>query len=215
MKSQKFVALLGAGALTVALAACSDAHDSMSSAASTASSHMHSMGSQLSSAASSAASDASSAVSSAGSSAMSGMEHKMDGGQPPAGIKKAANPKFPVGTKVTIKADHMPGMNGADGTVVGAFTTTTYAVDYAPVSGGPQVKDHKWVVQEELEGVGDTKLTKGDTVTLAADHMPGMAGAKATIAEVTDQTVYMVDCTAGGMTIKNHKWVVEDELGSR
>ncbi|WP_227698966.1 YdhK family protein [Raoultella sp. 18093] len=49
-------------------------------------------------------------------------------------------------------------------------------------------------------------------MVLTADHMPGMKGATATIASSTDQTVYVVDYTAGGMTMKNHKWVVQDEM---
>ena len=42
--------------------------------------------------------------------------------------------------------------------------------------------------------------------------MKGMKGAKATIASSTDETVYMVDYESDGMTMTNHKWVVESEL---
>ncbi len=140
------------------------------------------------------------------------MDHKSDGGPAPAGIAKAVNPKFAVGTKVTLRADHMAGMDRAAGTVVGAFATHTYAVDYQPTNGGARVSDHKWVVQEEIEGAGSKRLADGDKVTLTADHASGMKGAQATIAESTDQTVYMVDYQADGMTMKNHKWVTEDEL---
>lgn len=140
------------------------------------------------------------------------MEHPADGGPAPAGIREAANPAFPVGSKVTLAADHMPGMDGADATVVGAYDTRTYAVSYTPTDGGAPVHNHKWVVQEEIEGAGDATLDDGSKVVLTADHMPGMKGAEATIDSSTEQTVYMVDYTADGMEMTNHKWVVEDEI---
>lgn len=44
---------------------------------------------------------------------------------------------------------------GAKATIVGAFDDTfTYAISYTPTDGGDPVKNHKWVVQEELEGAG-------------------------------------------------------------
>ena len=52
----------------------------------------------------------------------------------------------------------------------------------------------------------------GTEVTIEADHMPGMKGATGTVASSTTQTVYMVDYQADGMTMKNHKWVVESEI---
>lgn len=140
------------------------------------------------------------------------MEHPMDGGPAPAGIEKATSPKYPVGTKVTLTADHMEGMDGANATIVGAFDTYTYAVNFTPTTGGEPVKDHKWVVQEELKDAGDQRLADGTEVTLEAEHMKGMKGARATIASSTDQTVYMVDYEADGMTMTNHKWVVESEI---
>ncbi|MEX3610900.1 YdhK family protein [Rothia sp. LK2588] len=139
-------------------------------------------------------------------------QHSMDGGAAPAGIAEATNPKYPVGTKVTLNADHMEGMKGAPGKIVGAYKTTTYAVDYTPTDGGEPVKDHKWVVQEELKDAGKNPLKVGDKAVIEAEHMPGMKGGEATIAEVTDQTVYMVDYEADGMTMTNHKWVTEDEV---
>ena len=72
--------------------------------------------------------------------------------------------------------------------------------------------DHRWVVQEELENVGDERLADGTEVILLADHMSGMAGAQATIAYSADETVYMVDYEADGMKMTNHKWVVESEI---
>ncbi|GMA19228.1 YdhK family protein [Arsenicicoccus piscis] len=140
------------------------------------------------------------------------MEHPMDGGPAPAGIEKAASPKYPVGTKVTLTADHMEGMKGAKATIVGAYTTYTYAVNFTPTTGGEPVKDHKWVVQQEIKDAGNKRLPDGTEVTLEAEHMKGMKGAKATIASSTDQTVYMVDYETGGMKMTNHKWVVQSEI---
>ena len=150
--------------------------------------------------------------SSATSSNGMGDMHDMDGGPAPAGMTAATNPRFSVGSKVTLTADHMEGMNGAPATVVGAYDTYTYAIDYTPTDGGDPMTDHKWVVQEELEGAGGERLAEGTEVTVNADHMEGMNGATATIASSTDETVYVVDYTADGMEMTNHKWVVESEM---
>ena len=141
-----------------------------------------------------------------------GMEHPMDGGPAPEGIETAASPTYPVGTEVTLTADHMEGMDGANETIAGAYDTYTYAVDFTPSTGGEPVKDHKWVVQQEIKDAGDERLADGTEVTLEAEHMEGMKGAKATIASSTEETVYMVDYESDGMTMTNHKWVVESEL---
>ena len=140
--------------------------------------------------------------------------HAADGGDPPEEITKAAAPKFDVGDTVVLSADHMPGMKGAEATVSGAFDTTTYSISYTPTDGGDPVKDHKWVVHEELEDPGKAPLKKGAKVTVNADHMPGMKGAEATIDSATDETVYMVDITTDEMEMTNHKWVVESEMKS-
>lgn len=157
-------------------------------------------------------SSASAPASSDGGMDHSSMEHPMDGGPAPAGIEEATSPKYPVGTKVTLTADHMEGMDGAKATIVGAFDTYTYAVNFTPTTGGAPVKDHKWVVQQEIKDAGTKRLPDGTEVTLEAEHMEGMKGAKATIAFSTDQTVYMADYEAGGMKMTNHKWVVESEI---
>ncbi|KFC52612.1 hypothetical protein GY12_03395 [Micrococcus luteus] len=147
-----------------------------------------------------------------GSSDSGGMEHPMDGGPAPEGIETAASPTYPVGTEVTLTADHMEGMDGANATIAGAYDTYTYAVDFTPSTGGEPVKDHKWVVQQEIKDAGDERLADGTEVTLEAEHMEGMKGAKATIASSTEETVYMVDYESDGMTMTNHKWVVESEI---
>ncbi|MFL0535534.1 YdhK family protein [Micrococcus luteus] len=141
-----------------------------------------------------------------------GMEHPMDGGPAPEGIETAASPTYPVGTEVTLTADHMEGMDGANATIAGAYDTYTYAVNFTPTTGGEPVKDHKWVVQQEIKDAGEERLADGTEVTLEAEHMEGMKGAKATIASSTEETVYMVDYESDGMTMTNHKWVVESEI---
>lgn len=146
----------------------------------------------------------------------SGMMHSSDG-KIPAGLKQAENPKFKDGANVVLSSDHMKGMDGAEATVVDSFDTTVYAVSFTPTNGGKKVSNHKWVIQEELNPVPKSPLKAGDKVTLAADHMKGMDRAKATIDQADETTVYMVDFkpTTGGKTIKNHKWVTEDELQAK
>lgn len=139
-------------------------------------------------------------------------EHDPDGGPPPEEIQEASDPRYEVGETVVLNADHMPGMDGADATISGAFDTTTYSVSYTPTDGGEPVTDHKWVVHEELEDPGDAPLAPGSEVVLDAEHMFGMDGAEATIDRSTDETVYMVDFEMDGMEMTNHKWVVESEI---
>ncbi|ANS76792.1 hypothetical protein AWM70_21220 [Paenibacillus yonginensis] len=142
----------------------------------------------------------------------SDMHHS--GSSLPEGLKTKANPTYPAGTKVILEADHMPGMKGAEATVVGAYDTTAYAVTYTPTTGGEPVKNHKWVIQEEIKDAGSAVLEPGTQVTIEADHMKGMKGAKGVIESAEPTTVYMVDYkpTTGGPEVKNHKWVVESEL---
>ena len=209
-------------ALSLTLAACSgSATDASSSAATDASSSATAtqmatdMSSTMATPMDESAPSMSSAGATDGSTSMAGMgEMGSSDGSVPAGLETATSPTYPVGTKVTITATHMDGMEGATGTVVGAYTTTVYAVDYTPTTGGAEVKDHKWVIQQEIKDAGSQDYAVGDEVTLTADHMEGMDGAKATIAEVSHETVYMVDYTptTGGAEVKNHKWVVESEL---
>ena len=147
-----------------------------------------------------------------GDDAMAGHDHPADGGPAPEGMIAADNAKFPVGSEVQVLADHMPGMKGAEGKVVGVFTTTTYSVSYTPTDGSEPVKDHRWVVHEELENPGEAPLADGSEITINAEHMAGMKGAKGTVDYSTQETVYMVDIDDDGMTMKNHKWVTESEL---
>ncbi|WP_312096421.1 YdhK family protein [Niallia sp.] len=132
----------------------------------------------------------------------------------PEGLEPAEDPTYKEGSQVILKADHMEGMNGAEATVLNAFNTIAYQVTYTPTTGGEQVKHHKWVIQDEIKDAGSEMLEKGTEVTLEADHMEGMNGAKAIIESAENTTVYMVDYqpTTGGEMVTNHKWVTEEEV---
>ncbi|MEQ2527431.1 YdhK family protein [Bacillaceae bacterium CLA-AA-H227] len=134
-------------------------------------------------------------------------------GEIPEGLKEAENPTFEVGSKAIIESDHMAGMKGAEATIVGAYSTTVYAISYTPTNGGDKVDNHKWVIHEELIDAGDEPLAPGEEAKTDASHMEGMADATVTIDTAEDTTVYMVDfTTTDGQEVKNHKWVTESEL---
>ena len=135
----------------------------------------------------------------------------------PDDLKVAENPTYEVGSKATIKSDHMKGMDGAEATIAGAYDTTAYVISYTPTTADKKVEDHKWVIHEEIKDAGEVPLEPGTEVTLEADHMEGMKGAKAVIEKADTTTVYMVDYTPtdGGIEVKNHKWVTEDELSAK
>lgn len=141
------------------------------------------------------------------------MEHD-ESGEVPEGMKEAENPVYPVGSEVVIEDDHMPGMKGATGTVVGVYDTTAYEVTYKDTETGETVANHKWVVHEELENAQDKPYQAGDEVVLEASHMPGMKGATATVDSAEKTNMYMVTYTdtESGEKIENHKWMSEDEL---
>lgn len=143
--------------------------------------------------------------------------HMSSSSEVPKGLKEKKNPTFKVGSQAIVKADHMEGMDGAKATIVGAYDTTVYAVTYTPATGGEPIKNHKWVIQEEIKDAGSRALSPGTVVTLEADHMEGMKGAKGTIVSGEHTTVYMIDYspTTGGKTVKNHKWVTESELSAK
>lgn len=143
------------------------------------------------------------------------MDHSSSG-EVPADLKKVGNPTFELGSKAIIETGHMEGMEGAEAEIVGAYDTIAYAVSYTPETGGEPVKNHKWVIHEELEQPGDEPLKAGDEVILAADHMEGMDGAHATIDFAEETTVYMIDFTptTGEDPVTNHKWVIENELSA-
>lgn len=134
-------------------------------------------------------------------------------GEVPDELEEAENPAFEIGSQAIIEADHMPGMKGALATIAGAYETTAYSVTYYPTTGGEPVKDHKWVIHEEIENAGEEPLKPGTEVTLNADHMEGMDGAKAVIESAVETNVYMTDfTTTTGEKVDNHKWIIESEL---
>ncbi|MEF7440634.1 YdhK family protein [Paenibacillus lautus] len=141
------------------------------------------------------------------------MEHT-GSGEVPKGLKEAKNPTYGVGTQAIIESDHMAGMKGATAKIVGAYDTTVYTISYTPTNGGEVVKNHKWVIHEELQNAGEAPLKPGTEVVVNADHMEGMKGATAEIDSAEKTTVYMVDFTptTGGDEVKNHQWVTESEL---
>jgi hypothetical protein len=144
---------------------------------------------------------------------------EMHSGSPevPKNLKEAKNPTYKAGSQVVVKAHHMKGMYGANATIVGAYDTTAYAVTYTPTTGGPIVKNHKWVIHEEIKNAGTKSLKPGTAVTIEANHKEGMMGAKGTIDSAVQTTVYMIDYnpTTGGPIVKNHKWVIESELSDK
>ncbi|MCA0981619.1 YdhK family protein [Exiguobacterium aestuarii] len=183
MKQKKWMTGLGVIILATSLAACGDTADDTSMEMSEEQSMDH-----------------------------SSMNHS-GSGEIPDGLMEASDPTYPVGSTAMMTADHMPGMEGVEATIVGAYDTTVYAVSYTPTTGGDPVENHKWVIHEELENPGDAPLEKGEQVVLAADHMEGMDGAEATIDTAEETTVYMVDYTTeDGEEVTNHKWVTESEL---
>jgi hypothetical protein len=54
------------------------------------------------------------------------------------------------GTKVSIDAEHMEGMDGATAKIDSAENTTVYMIDFTPTDGSDIVKNHKWVTESEL-----------------------------------------------------------------
>lgn len=135
-------------------------------------------------------------------------------GEIPEGLEEAEDPTYPVGSDIILDANHISGMDGAEGTIVGAYDTTVYAVSYDPTDGGEPVENHEWVIHEELEELEEDPFDPGDEVTLNARHMDGMEGATAIIDRAEETTVYMVDFmpTDSDEMILNHQWLTEDEI---
>ncbi|USS91860.1 YdhK family protein [Fructobacillus americanaquae] len=146
------------------------------------------------------------------SSSMSGMD--MDESLP-TDLPNANQPKYSVGSKITLEADHMTGMKGAKGTVVAAYAVKLYEVDYQPTNGDKKVSGHKWLTKEDFSDMMDHQV--GDMVTLTSTHMAEMKGAKATITKVVNGPAYVVSYqpTNGGKMVMNHKYLVESEIKSR
>lgn len=136
-------------------------------------------------------------------------------GSVPMNVKIAENPTFPVGSKVKIYANHMEGMEGAEGVVVAVYDTTAYSISFRPTTGGEEVKNYKWVIHEELDGASGAPMEPGRELLINVDHIQGMEGATATIEAADEGPVYMVDfTTTTGEKVENYKWLVEAELAA-
>ena len=198
MKQRKLLMSFFSLSATVLLAACSTQTSTEEASVEVESVSMESMAEE-------------SSVSS--SEGMGDMVHD-DSGVIPEGLMEAENPTYKVGDSVIMQAGHMEGMEGAEATIIGAFDTVAYEVSYDPTNGDPRVENHQWVIQEEIMDAGTDPLGVGSEVMLEAEHMEGMNGATAIIDAAESTTVYMVDyiSTDTGETIKNHKWVTEQEL---
>lgn len=138
------------------------------------------------------------------------------------GLAAAQEPAFHAGDKVTVLVDHVMGgmvmkMKGAPATIVAGYHTRVYAVTFYTNDGTHElVTDHKWIIQREIEGQTDdsTPLAAGTEITMLANHMPGMKGAKATIVSSQVSNVYIVDVAPfeGQASMKNHRWLIQSEL---
>ena len=142
------------------------------------------------------------------------MDHSMF--TPTVNFTPAINPLYPIDTEVILLADHMSGMNGANARISGAFDTTLYAITYTRSDTGEVVKDHRWVIHEEIADYVALPFKVGDAVTLLPGHISGMGGegVLVEITEVVPGVAYMVDFspTDGSDPIVNHQWVSEAEL---
>ncbi|MHA7136792.1 YdhK family protein [Rossellomorea arthrocnemi] len=65
-------------------------------------------------------------------------------------IENHGEEPYSSGDEVLLNADHMKGMEGATATIDSVEETTVYMVDFTPVTGGEEVKNHKWVTESEL-----------------------------------------------------------------
>lgn len=61
----------------------------------------------------------------------------------PEGLQEAEESMFPVGSEAVIKANHMPGMDGATATIDEAIDTVVYMVSYGDTDTGEEVIYHK------------------------------------------------------------------------
>lgn len=133
-------------------------------------------------------------------------------------LAPAVHPRYPVGTAIIVKADHMSGMKNAKGTVSGVFDTPLYAVDYVN-SHGEAVSNHKWVIQQEIQDSGSRSYQLGDQVTLLPGHMSGLGGSgvHARLVQTVKGPAYMIDYqpTDGTSPVIHHQWVTQNELQPR
>lgn len=65
-------------------------------------------------------------------------------------LKEANDHPLEPGIEATLEADHMEGMKGATAIVEKVENTTVYMVKYTSTATGKEVKNHKWLTEEEL-----------------------------------------------------------------
>lgn len=141
------------------------------------------------------------------------------------GLEPAQAPAYSAGEQVTVLVDHVMGdmvmkMKGAPATIVAGYHTRAYAVTFYTNDGSHElVTDHKWIIQREIEGQTDDSapLADGTEITMLANHMPGMRGAKATIVSSQVSNVYIVDVAPfeGQKAMNNHRWLLQSELKAK
>jgi hypothetical protein len=68
-------------------------------------------------------------------------------------LKEADQEPFQPGSEVTLEADHMEGMKGAEAVVDTAELKTVYVIDFTSKDGSEKVENHLWVTEEELSPV--------------------------------------------------------------
>lgn len=71
-------------------------------------------------------------------------------------------------------------------------------------------------VPEDLQQAENPEFEEGDKAIIKADHMEGMDGATATIADAYDTTAYefTFEPTDGGHPVENHKWIIHEEVNN-
>lgn len=65
-------------------------------------------------------------------------------------LKDAGSEPFKPGDEVVLEADHMKGMEGATATIDSVEQTTAYMIDFTTTTTNEEVKNHKWVTEDEL-----------------------------------------------------------------
>src|SRR5699024_6693514 len=68
-------------------------------------------------------------------------------------IENEEGQPYEQGDEVVLEADHMEGMEGAKAKIDSAEDTTVYMVSYEDTDTGEEVKNHKWVTEDELSEV--------------------------------------------------------------
>ncbi|MGM0843868.1 MAG: YdhK family protein [Bacillota bacterium] len=68
-------------------------------------------------------------------------------------LQEADQDPFQPGSEVTLEAEHMEGMQGAEAVVDTAEQKTVYVIDFTTLDGSEKIENHLWVTEEELSPV--------------------------------------------------------------